>query len=224
MYESNFNYENKYINLEQKIFFSLLNVMSNITFYFKIGSSKFKIFNSINDIYFFKLLLSENYLNLEYRTNLLVYIRMTYLNELIDEKNFLISDKYMNSEEFSENLLLLRNLLDDQNATYLNIPEFYLEKITDPTKIEFLNKFKKKNAFIKFENIKNLKLVIEIFIHEIKNMFYYIFIEKNINIINNYITQILYCIKITSDVFITYEISSHLILWLYNLALEFLKS
>ena len=222
LYESNFNYENKYINLEQKIFFSLLNVMSNITFYFKINSSKFKIFNSINDIYFFKLLLSENYLNLEYRTILLVYIRMTYLNELIDENNFLISDKYMNSEEYSENLLLLRNLLDDQNATYLNIPEFYLEKITDPTKIEFLNKFKKKNAFIKFENIKNLKLVIEIFIHEIKNMYYYIFIEKNINIINNYIIQILYCIKITSDVFITYEISSHLILWLYNLALEFL--
>ncbi len=81
----------------------------------------------MKDIYFFKLLLNENYLNLEYRTILLVYIRMTYLNEQINENNFLISDKYVNSEEYFENLKLLRNLLDDQNAIYLNISLIFTE-------------------------------------------------------------------------------------------------
>ena len=109
----------------------------------------------MKDIYFFILLLNENYLNLEYRTILLVYIRMTYLNEQIDENNFLISKNYMNSEEYFENLKLLRNLLDDQNAIYLNIPEFYLEKISDPNKIENLKKLKK---IMRLLDLKILKI------------------------------------------------------------------
>ena len=217
------HYQSKIIQHSQKLFFSLIKLLSNITYFFVMKNNVFNTFVEINDLKFYQLLLSENYLALKNRTTLLIFIRMVYINDQIEEDNTLFLNKYMNSQEYSQNLTILRNLIEDDSANYLNIPIKILNDLTDNEKISKLKKLKNVNAFNRFENLNNLKIVIEIFIHEMKNLLYYIYIEDDIDDINSYLTQILISIKIVSDVFITYEISSHMTLWLYELTKEFLN-
>ena len=220
-----FPFENKKLIAEQKFFFSLIKLLSNITYFFIMKNNTFSTFQSINDLDFYKRLLSENYISLKDRTTLLVYIRMVYINDQIDENSSLILQKYMNSMEYAEALKDLRMLTNDPRATTLTIPIEFFERLNDKAKEAAYERLKAMNAFDRFDNIANLKNVIEIFIHELKNIFFYIYTESDeeIETINEYITQIIYSIKIISDVFITYEISSHMSLWFYEMTKEFLS-
>ena len=93
---------------------------------------------------------------------------------------------------------------------------------TSEKQIELIEELENNNSFNRFDNLKNLKIVIEILTHEIKNIFYLIYIEKNFIIINEYITQLIFTVKIISDIFITYDICSHITIWFYELTKEFL--
>ena len=217
------HYQSQIILHSQKLFFSLIKLLSNITYFFVKKNNVFNTFLEINDLKFYQLLLSENYLTLKDRTILLVFIRMVYINDQIEEDNTLFLNKFMNSQEYSKYLGILRNLIEDDRATYLNIPMELLNDLTESEKIKNLEKLKSINAFNRFENLNNLKIVIEIFIHEIQNLLYYIYIEDDIDDINTYLRELLTSIKIISDVFITYDISSHMTLWLYELTKEFLN-
>ena len=197
--------------------------MSNITYFFIKKNDVFDTFLKINDLNFYKLLLKENYLNLEERTNLLVFIRMVYINDQIDDQNSLVLDKYMNNQEYYDNLNKLREIFEDDTITYLPITlENLKANYTSEKQIELIEELENNNSFNRFDNLKNLKIVIEILTHEIKNIFYLIYIEKNFIIINEYITQLIFTVKIISDIFITYDICSHITIWFYELTKEFL--
>ena len=215
-----FQYQSKLITNYQNIFFSLINLLSNINF-FSNNNKNLKIFLNINDLIFFKLILSENYLNLQNRIHLLKYIRMVYINDIIDENNIIDLNKYMNSLEYSENLIILREILGNIRINFIDVPLNYI-KIDDDESKKKIEKLNNNNAFNRFININNLKIVIEIFIHEINNMLYYIYTEKNILIINEYITEILFSFKFICDTFISYNICSHLDLWFYEIVKAFL--
>ena len=207
----------------QELFFSIIKLLSNITYFFLKKNDVFDTFLKINDLSFYQLLLKENYLTLEERTNLLVFIRMVYINDQIDDQNSLVLDKYMNNQEYYENLNKLREIFDDETMTYLPISlENLKENYTSEKQIELIEDLENNNSFNRFDNLRNLKLVIEILIHEIKNIFYLIYIEPNYIIINEYITQLIFTVKIISDIFITYDICSHLTIWFYELTKEFL--
>ena len=207
----------------QELFFSIIKLLSNITYFFLKKNDVFDTFLKINDLSFYQLLLKENYLTLEERTNLLVFIRMVYINDQIDDQNSLVLDKYMNNQEYYDNLNKLREIFDDETMTYLPISlDTLKENYTSEKQIELIEELENNNSFNRFDNLKNLKLVIEILIHEIKNIFYLIYIEQNYIIINEYITQLIFTVKIISDIFITYDICSHLTIWFYELTKEFL--
>ena len=70
-----------------ELFFSIIKLLSNITYFFLKKNDVFDTFLKINDLSFYQLLLKENYLTLEQRTNLLVFIRMVYINDQIDDQN-----------------------------------------------------------------------------------------------------------------------------------------
>ena len=208
----------------QELFFSIIKLLSNITYFFLKKNDVFDTFLKINDLSFYQLLLKENYLTLEERTNLLVFIRMVYINDQIDDQNSLVLDKYMNNQEYYDNLNKLREIFDDETLTYLPISlENLKENYTSEKQIELIEDLENNNSFNRFDNLRNLKLVIEILIHEIKNIFYLIYIETNYIIINEYITQLIFTVKIISDIFITYDICSHLTIWFYELTKEFLS-
>ena len=215
-------FESKKLIHEQKFFFSLIKLLSSITHFFIMKNNTFSTFQSINDLSFFQKLLQENYLSLKDRTTLLVYLRMVYINDQIDENSSLILQKYMNSQEYNEAIGHLRILTSDPQAVRLTLPIEFFSNIKDKEKLKSFTFLKSINAFDRFDNIYHLKIVIEIFIHDLKNIFFYIYSEDNIEIINDYITQILFSVKIISDVFITYEISSHMTLWFYEITKEFL--
>ena len=207
----------------QELFFSIIKLLSNITYFFLKKNDVFDTFLKINDLSFYQLLLKENYLTLEQRTNLLVFIRMVYINDQIDDQNSLVLDKYMNNQEYYDNLNKLREIFDDETMTYLPISlEKLKENYTSEKQMELIDDLESNNSFNRFDNLRNLKLVIEILIHEIKNIFYLIYIESNYIIINEYITQLIFTVKIISDIFITYDICSHLTIWFYELTKEFL--
>ena len=207
----------------QELFFSLIKLLSNITYFFLKKNDVFNTFLKINDLSFYQLLLKENYITLEERTILLVFIRMVYINDQIDEKNSLVLDKYMNNKEYYNNLSKLREILEDETVTYLPMSLEDLKKdYTTSRQIDLIAQLENNNSFNRFENLKNLKIVIEILVHEIKNIFYLIYIEENLIIINEYIRQLIFTVKIISDIFITYDICSHLTIWFYELTKEFL--
>ena len=108
----------------QELFFSLIKLLSNITYFFLKKNDVFNTFLKINDLSFYQLLLKENYISLEERTNLLVFIRMVYINDQIDEKNSLVLDKYMNNKEYYDNLSKLREIFEDELITYF---QFHLK-------------------------------------------------------------------------------------------------
>lgn len=168
-------------------------------------------------------MLKENYISLEERTNLLVFIRMVYINDQIDEKNSLVLDKYMNNKEYYDNLSKLREIFEDELITYLPISLENLKRdYTNSRQIDLIAHLESNNSFNRFDNLRNLKIVIEIIIHEIKNIYYLIYIEDNLIVVNDYITQMIFTVKIISDIFITYDVCSHLTLWFYELTKEFL--
>ena len=211
------------IKNNQELFFSLIKLLSNITYFFLKKNDVFNTFLKINDLSFYQLLLKENYITLEERRILLVFIRMVYINDQIDEKNSLVLDKYMNNKEYYDNLSKLREILEDESITYLPIPLEDLKRdFTTNRQIDLISQLENNNSFNRFENIKNLKIVIEILVHEIKNIFYLVYIEDNLIVINEYITQLIFTVKIISDIFITYDVCSHLTLWFYELTKEFL--
>jgi len=70
----------------QELFFSLIKLLSNIAYFFLKKNDLFNTFLKINDLSFYQLLLKENYISLEERTILLVFIRIVYINAQIDEK------------------------------------------------------------------------------------------------------------------------------------------
>ena len=208
---------------DQELFFSLIKLLSNITYFFLKKNDVFNTFLKINDLSFYQLLLKENYITLEERTILLVYIRMVYINDQIDEKSSLVLDKYMNNKEYYNNLSKLREILEDETVTYLPLPlEILKRDYTTNRQISLISDLENNNAFNRFENINHLKIVIEILIHEIKNIFYLVYIEENLIVVNEYITQLIFTVKIISDILITYDICSHLTIWFYELAREFL--
>ena len=148
---------------------------------------------------------------------------MVYINDQIDEKNSLVLDKYMNNKEYYDNLSKLREILEDETITFLPISLENLKRdFTTSRQIDLIAQLENSNAFNRLENLNNLKIVIEILVHEIKNIFYLIYIEENLIIINEYITQLIFTVKIISDIFITYDICSHLTIWFYELTKEFL--
>ena len=211
------------IKNNQELFFSLIKLLSNITYFFLKKNDVFNTFLKINDLSFYQLLLKENYITLEERTILLVFIRMVYINDQIDEKNSLVLDKYMNNKEYYDNLSKLREILEDETITFLPIPLEDLKRdYTNNRQIDLISQLENNNSFNRFENLNNLKIVIEILVHEIKNIFYLIYIEENLIVINEYITQLIFTVKIISDIFITYDICSHLTIWFYELTKEFL--
>jgi hypothetical protein len=66
--------------------------------------------------------------------------------------------------------------------------------------------------------------MIEIIVHEIENVYYYLFADKDdINAINNHVKELLFTIKLISDLFLIYELSSHMTLWLYEMTKAFLN-
>ena len=212
------------IKNNQELFFSIIKLLSNITYFFMKKNDVFDTFLKINDLSFYQLLLKENYLTLEERTNLLVFIRMVYINDQIDDQNSLVLDKYMNNQEYYENLKKLREIFEDESITYLPISlEDLKSNFTSEKQMELIEDLENNNSFNRFDNLKNLKIVIEILIHEIKNIFYLIYIEQNYIIINEYITQLIFTVKIISDIFITYNICSHITIWFYELTKEFLS-
>ena len=211
------------IQNSQELFFSLIKLLSNITYFFLKKNDVFNTFLKINDLSFYQLLLKENYITLEERTNLLVFIRMVYINDQIDEKNSLVLDKYMNNKEYYEDLTKLREIFENDSINYLPIPLEDLKRdYTNSRQIDLIGQLENNNSFNRLDNLKNLKIVIEILIHEIKNIFYFVYVEDDLIIINEYITQLIFTVKIISDIFITYDICSHLTLWFYELAKEFL--
>ena len=214
-------YQSKLITNYQKIFFNLINLLSNINF-FSNNNQNLQIFLNINDLIFFKLILSENYINLQNRIHLLKYIRMVYINDIINENNVIDLNKYMNSLEYSENLIIIREIIGNNEINGIDIPLNYIKIDNNESKKKLFEKLNSNNAFNRFNNINNLKIVIEIFIHEINNMLYYIYTEKNILIINEYITEILFSFKFICDTFISYNICSHLYLWFYEIVKTFL--
>ena len=217
--------DNKSIKIknDQELFFSLIKLLSNITYFFLKKNDVFNTFLKINDLSFYQLLLKENYITLEERTILLVFIRMVYINDQIDEKSSLVLDKYMNNKEYYENLSKLREILEDETVTYLPIPLDILKRdYTTSRQISLITELENNNSFNRFENLNNLKIVIEILIHEIKNIFYLIYAEEDLIFVNEYITQLIFTVKIISDILITYDICSHLTIWFYELAREFL--
>ena len=207
----------------QELFFSLIKLLSNITYFFLKKNDVFNTFLKINDLSFYQLLLKENYISLEERTILLVFIRMVYINDQIDEKNSLVLDKYMNNKEYYDNLSKLREIFDDEIITYLPISIENLKRdYNNSRQVDLIAHLESNNSFNRFDNLRNLKIVIEIIIHEIKNIYYLIYIEENLIVVNEYITQMIFTVKIISDIFITYDICSHLTLWFYELTKEFL--
>ena len=211
------------IKEHQELFFSLIKLLSNITYFFLKKNDVFNTFLKINDLSFYQLLLKENYITLEERTNLLVFIRMVYINDQIDEKNSLVLDKYMNNKEYYDDLNKLREILEDETITYLPISLEDLKRdYTNSRQIDLITQLESNNSFNRLENLKNLKIVIEILVHEIKNIFYLVYIEENLIVINEYIRQLIFTVKIISDIFITYDICSHLTIWFYELTKEFL--
>ena len=143
------------------MFFSLIKLLSNITYFFLKKNDVFNTFLKINDLSFYQLLLKENYITLEERTILLVFIRMVYINDQIDEKNSLVLDKYMNNKEYYDNLNKLREIFEDESLTYLPISLEDLKKnFTNSRQIDLITQLENSNAFNRFDNLKNLKTVI----------------------------------------------------------------
>ena len=221
--EDNQNEKKNKIKNNQELFFSIIKLLSNITYFFLKKNDVFDTFLKINDLTFYQLLLKENYLSLEERTNLLVFIRMVYINDQIDDQNSLVLDKYMNNQEYYHNLNKLREIFEDDSITYSPVSlEVLKANYTTEKQVELIEELENNNSFTRFDNLRNLKIVIEILIHEIKNIFYLIYIENNYITINEYITQLIFTVKIISDIFITYDICSHLTIWFYELTKEFL--
>ena len=221
--EENQNEKKNKIKNNQELFFSIIKLLSNITYFFLKKNDVFDTFLKINDLTFYQLLLKENYLTLEERTNLLVFIRMVYINDQIDDQNSLVLDKYMNNQEYYNNLNKLRDIFEDDTITYSPVSlEVLKANYTTEKQVELIEELENNNSFNRFDNLRNLKIVIEILIHEIKNIFYLIYIENNYLTINEYITQLIFTVKIISDIFITYDICSHLTIWFYELTKEFL--
>ena len=219
------NYEKKIskIKNDQELFFSIIKLLSNITHFFMKKNDVFETFLKINDLSFYQLLLKENYLTLEDRTNLLDFIRMVYINDQIDDQNSLILDKYMNNQEYYDNLNKLREIFNYDLVYFLPMPLDKLKSTyTSERQIELIQELENTNSFSRFDNLQNLKIVIEILIHEIKNIYYLIYVEENFITVDEYITQLIFTVKIISDIFITYDICSHLTIWFYELTKEFL--
>ena len=129
----------------------------------------------------------------------------------------------MNSPEYVNALSKLRLLTNNSNCTRLMNSLNQIETDSDIKK-EALNELISINAFERFDNIFNLRNIIEIIVHEIENVYYYLFADKDdINAINNHVKELLFTIKLISDLFLIYELSSHMTLWLYEMAKAFLN-
>ena len=201
-----------HIQRDHKFFFSFIKLISNFTHYFLNNDNIFMVINQFNDLEYYKFLLNKNYLPMKYRIILLKFIRTIYFTDILDGKNYSRAEKYFNSEKFP--------LYFKRHKEVTEMPEYLL----DNNKKRELKQLREKGYLFRMDNLNYMKQVIEILIQEMNNFILFIYLEQDdIECVEEYIYELLCSTKIISDVFVTYDISSHMTLYFYELAKEFLK-
>ena len=182
----------------EKFLFSYLHLISFTTFYSIKDEFYTETYKFLN-LDFLKYLLGRRYLKLKYRIILLRFLQNFYLTDQINEKDQSINiKKYPNSEEYFE-------IIQSKKGIQIETSKMTKEEMDD-----------------KLKEINCLKTIIEIINKEMNIMNYVINDEKN-KVTSGllYITEVINIVKTISNIFITYDLCSHIILWFYEMVKQF---
>jgi hypothetical protein len=214
------------IFVDQKIFFSFFKLISHNTFYV-LKNDSFKecidYLHQFNNLNFFHELMSSKVLSLDKRTILIKYLYSIYFLDIVGDKT--TNQNLISSQELSKYLkykeqsgLIERFKNDPRNSRpleELRKEEFkkedfdyyeYREVIDDSGYEENLNnlskEFTENGTSEKYEFTKNFMKAMGIFIHEVDNLFYWIYFSKDeVKDIKNYVQTLLKTIRFIADFF-----------------------
>ena len=187
--------------LNEKFIFSFINFFAETTFYCTKNDT-FLTLNELFDLDFLSFLLRRKYLKLKYRIILLSYLKNFYLNDEINPITYSINyDVYPNSEEYFKIIQFTKNEFENKFL----LEEMGREKITN-----------------KLHKVNSLKTIIEEINNEMSIMIKVIKYDND-QIINGikYLSQLIFLIQYVGDIIITYDITSHVTLWFYELVKNF---
>ena len=221
----------KLVIINEKFIFSFLDIISNITVYVSRKNKAVLDVLGLFDLEFLAFLLSRRYIKIKYRIIIIRFIHEIYFGDEI-KNNEISNNLYPNSEEYYQ---LIQKKIAEENKSKSSIDEKTNkngllgsnneeENIEDEEE-ENSDKDNKLNEFYKLNNLNILKVYMKFLINELEIMIKVLLDESDKDKIElglPYLTELIFGIKLIGDIFISNDITSYIVLWLFELVKSFL--
>ena len=219
----------KLVITNEKFIFSFLDIISHTTVY--VNNKNKNILNILNlfDLQFLSFLLSKRYIKIKYRTITIRFIHEIFLGEEI-KNNEIASDIYPNSKEYYE---LIQKKIAEKNKSKSDKSD--IEEKNNSNKNELLSSNNEEcedkeeseveKEFYKLDNLIVLKVYLNFLVYELDILIKVLLDESDRDKLEKglpYLNELILGIKLISDIFISNDIASYIVLWFFELVKSFL--